>query len=342
MREEALIFRDLSTLCTSRGYVHALAYLCFRDTVIRYTGEMRAEDMENLFSPDRLIRTETSTLIGLMVQQEIDWSLPDSGTVQHYIDETEKLLKELHESMSAPTIEEVRDAIESGDKTNPFEKGSNLREPIFYGGESAYSFQFRDLSVPKYQTDDPWLEGHKGFSIQAARDVVHTINRLGNDKLTDAIGNLEQRDPEEWTFLPCFLFTIDELAKASGIDPSLIERVVHGFVLPAEERNVSFRAIDDFNAVSAMPIIPVGDGRLLLLEQYTLEQSLYESPFYWMCEDRAYRDTALRNRGKFVEAFSLGACPSNAKSVVMATSACGFRNWKSQHMATQLITRTGS
>ena len=38
----------------------------------------------------------------------------------------------------------------------------------------------------------------------------------------------------------------------------------------------------------------------------------------------------------------LGACPSNAKSAVMATSACGSRNWKSQHMATQLITQTGS
>ena len=30
----------------------------------------------------------------------------------------------------------------------------------------------------------------------------------------------------------------------------------------------------------------------------------------------------------------LGACPSNAKSAVMATSTCGSRNWKSQHMAT--------
>ena len=58
MREEALIFRDLSTLCTSRGYVHALAYLCFRDNIIHYADEMRVEDMQHLFSPDRLIRTE--------------------------------------------------------------------------------------------------------------------------------------------------------------------------------------------------------------------------------------------------------------------------------------------
>jgi hypothetical protein len=81
MRDESLIFQDITTLCTSRGYVHALAYLCFRDSVIMYAGEIHAEDMRKLFSPDRLIRTETSTLIGLMVQHEIDWSLPDPQTV---------------------------------------------------------------------------------------------------------------------------------------------------------------------------------------------------------------------------------------------------------------------
>ncbi len=304
MREEAAIFLDLSAICTSPGYVHALAYLCFRDSVVGFSDEMRAEDMNHLFSMERLIRTERSTLLGLMVQQEIEWMLPDAQTIQRYIDETEKLLKELHEGMSAPMFEELRSAIESGKKTNPLGKGSNLREPIFYGGESAYSFQFRDLSVPKYQADDPWLERQKGFTIQNARDVVHALVQLQNGKFTSIMTSLADHTPEEWTFLPCFVFTTDELAEVSGIDRHLIERVVNAFVLPADERNLSFRAIDDFNVVSAMPIIPIGDGHLLVLEQYTLEQSLYESPFFWMWDDLAYRDTALLNRGNFVEDFS--------------------------------------
>jgi hypothetical protein len=127
MPEENAIFRDLSAICTSPGYAHALAYLCFRDSVLRYSDEMSAEDMKHLFSGDQLIRTETSTLIGLMVQQEIEMSLPDAQTTQHYIDETERLLKELHESMLQPTMEDLRDALESGKKANPFEKGSALR-----------------------------------------------------------------------------------------------------------------------------------------------------------------------------------------------------------------------
>jgi hypothetical protein len=116
MREEDAIFRDLSAICTSPGYVHALAYLCFRDSVIRFSDEMRAEDMDHLFSMENLIRTERSTLVGLMVQQEIDWTLPDAHTIRHYIDETERLLRELHECMSEPTIVELRDAFESGKK----------------------------------------------------------------------------------------------------------------------------------------------------------------------------------------------------------------------------------
>ena len=310
MGPEHTIFSDLAAICTSPGYVHALAYLCFRDSVVGYSDDMRAEDLKHLFSMDRLIRTETSTLIGLMAQQEIDSLLPDAQTIQHYIDETERLLKELHEAMSAPAIEELRDALESGKKTNPFEKGSNLREPIFYSGESAYSFQFRDLSVQKYQADDPWLKRQRGFTIQSARDVVHALVKLQNGKFTSSIAGIADRSPDAWTVLPCFVFTTDELAKASGIDHSLIERVVNAFVLPSGERNATFRAINDFNVVSATPIIPLGAGRLLLLEQYTLEQSLYESPFYWMCEDRVYRDTALRNRGRFVESFAVARLES--------------------------------
>ena len=134
--------------------------------------------------------------------------------------------------------------------------------------------------------------------------MVHALVRLQNVKFTSIMADLVDRRPEELSFLPCFVFTIDELATDSGIDRELIERVVNLFVLPGGERNTSFRAIDDFNVVSAMPIISIGDGRLFLLEQYDLEQSLYESPFFWMRDDLPYRETAFRNRGRFVEAFS--------------------------------------
>ena len=57
MRAEQEIFDELAGLCASPGYAHAIAYLCSRDNMIRYSGEMKAEDMQHLFSKSRLIRT---------------------------------------------------------------------------------------------------------------------------------------------------------------------------------------------------------------------------------------------------------------------------------------------
>jgi hypothetical protein len=73
MRKEREVFADLSALCRSAGYIHALAFLCFRDNMVRYSGEMRPVDMRNVFSNQRLIRTETSTLTGLMVQGQVSY-----------------------------------------------------------------------------------------------------------------------------------------------------------------------------------------------------------------------------------------------------------------------------
>jgi hypothetical protein len=72
-RPETEIFADLRSLCTSRGYIHAVAYFCWRDNLIRYGGpQVVAKDLQHQHSQDRLLRTEISTLIGLMVQ----WPAP--------------------------------------------------------------------------------------------------------------------------------------------------------------------------------------------------------------------------------------------------------------------------
>lgn len=170
MREEQEIFDDLAKICASPGYAHAIAYLCFRDNMVGYEGEMTAEDMQHLFSMDRLVRTEISTLIGLLIKGKINYSLPTPVVMQNYLEKTEALLQEMHNSMSAKLAE------------NPLTSGAALREPIFYGGESAYTFQYRDLAIKKYANDDAWLITNKGFSIQQASNVVRAVSEIQNKK----------------------------------------------------------------------------------------------------------------------------------------------------------------
>jgi hypothetical protein len=95
MRKEQEVFDDLATLCGSPGYVHAIAHFSFRDNVVPYVGEMKPEDMQHLFSYTRLIRTEQSILKGLLIKQEIDYTLPSPKVLQEYLAKTESLLEEL-------------------------------------------------------------------------------------------------------------------------------------------------------------------------------------------------------------------------------------------------------
>lgn len=110
VRAEQDIFNDLAALSASPGYAHAIAYLCFRDHVVGYGDTLKAEDCAKLFSFERLIRTEISTLIGLMVQAPYDLTRPDTETLESYIERTEILLKELHDALKEPAKAELRKA----------------------------------------------------------------------------------------------------------------------------------------------------------------------------------------------------------------------------------------
>lgn len=305
MRKEQTIFAELATLCASPGYVHAIAYFCFRDNMIRYSGDMKAEDMQHLFSKSRLIRTETSTLIGLMLKHDIDYSLPSPHILEKYVRTTEALLEEIHHAMSASIWEGFDPAKLVEKDFNPFNNGVALREPIFYGGESAYSFQYRDFSPAKYGRDDPWLVANKGFSIQDARNVVHAISRLQDEKAVTTLRSMREAAPDAWTFLLGDTFSAQEVADHAHMDPVLVERILAVFAVQPDARNEQFTALHDFNIANASPLILTPEGNYLLFHIYSFVEALYESPFYWMGADNAYVSTAMQNRGLFTEQFAV-------------------------------------
>jgi hypothetical protein len=305
VRPEQVIFDDLAELCISSGYVHAIAYLHFRDNLIWYSGEMKAEDMQHLFSKNRLIRTETSTLIGLMLKRDIDYGLPEPQTLEQYIKTSEALLEEIHHSLSAPFWAQLHPTKIADKDFNPFTTGAFLREPIFYGGESAYSFQYRDFSPAKYGRDDQWLVANKGFTIQNARNVVYAISRLQDEKAVATLRSMRKSVSDAGTFLPGNMFTVQEVAEYTHMDSELVERILAAFAVPYGVYNEQFATLHDFNIANACPLIRIPDGSYLLFHIYSLVEALYEAPFYWMGADKAYVSTAMKNRGLFTEQFAL-------------------------------------
>ncbi|MBT3315463.1 MAG: prepilin peptidase [Anaerolineae bacterium] len=303
IREEQQVFSELGVLCTLPGYVHAIAHFCFRDNAIPFSEKMTADDVLPFYSWDKLVRTEISTLIGLMLKTEIDTILPSPSVIQAYLDRTEDLLEELHYSMMKPVMEKIDFTKAISEEYNPFFSGGALREPIFYSGESAYDFQYRDISTWKYKKDDQWLIANKGFSIQHVKVIWDAIKKYQNKKVLITLEKAVGQNPNEWTMLPTYTFTLEEIAIEADIDLSIVSAVIKSFAIPNGEQNKGFQTLSDFNVVNAYPIIPL-ENEYLLYQHYSLSQAFYETPFYWFSESENYFDIAMKNRGEFTEEFT--------------------------------------
>lgn len=303
-RSEQDIFCDLAKLCIQPGYVHALAAVCYQENFIFFTKAVTEADLDKMYSTSRLIRTEINTLVGLMVKSDIDWTIPLPHTLQGYIDRSRALLEELHHCLSRVANPIDVDEPEGFSPREFLGRGEFLREPIFYGGESAYDFQYLELAPKKYAADAAWLEDHVGFSIEDARIVASAIGTVQSDHLEAFRASLGLLRPEEWTVLPVFATHPTELAQRGGMEVELVERVLKAFTLPDQERNDEFHSLHDFNAVSATPLIRMPDGEYLSLQSYALAEAIYDTPFYWMWSDEAYRPNLTKHRGEFAEHFT--------------------------------------
>lgn len=301
-REESQILEDLTTLAGSPGFVYAVANICHRDNVIHIKGKLKPSDMDRLFSSERLIRTELTTLIGLMVKKPLDLSPQSTDAIEGYVKCTDALLLELHNSMSYPMFASMFEAVKAGGTPpNPWQ-GTGMREPIFYGTESAYAFQYRDLGPEKYGADDAWMFTNMRFTSSQARTIAKTMCALMNDKGSRLLADSRTTNVSPATWLPAFEFSLDEVTFHSGIEKEVVEAFFRAFLFAGD--NSGFKEVGDFNEVAARPLLPTDRGTVLLFSHYAIYEALYESPFFWMLDDKAYRPTAAKHRGAFTEQFA--------------------------------------
>jgi hypothetical protein len=298
-QSEREVFADLAALCTSPGYVHALSFLAFRDNYIRYSDELKAEDMMHMFSPQRLLRSEMTTLIGLVMRGAIRFDLPAPSVVQEYVDRTDALLLELHHAMFGGSSFDEDSTAAGMDQEAP----SLMREVIFYSGESAYVFQYRDLCVKKYAKDEEWVTKNKGFTMIEARSVFSAVKEIQTRKLSERLGSLKSVPLEQWSLMPAFLFTTREVSDLSGVSATRVESVLSAFTAPVDETNPTFRSLHDFNVANSTPLLRSPNDEFLLFSPYSLGEAMYDSPFYWMNLDKSYVSTAMAHRGQYTEEF---------------------------------------
>lgn len=303
-RSEAEIFNELEQLCGSPGYIHVYAALVVQNTFVRYAEKIKGEDFHESFRKEHLIRTELSTLLGLMVKHKIDFTVVTQEQMSQLGARTLYLLEELHASLSGPMrVPHEAASVENFENLN-FTRGAMLREPIFYTGESAYASQYRDFAPRKYRADEQWIQSNRAFTIAQAAKVGRAILALQQDHIGELYNGLRSGVPENFTFLPGFSFTAQNLLEPTGESETTIINVLNAFSIADADRNHTFRTLNDFNLANAQPIIRRDAGTYILFQAYSFYEALYESPFYWMLQDASYKDTAFKHRGEFTEEFS--------------------------------------
>jgi hypothetical protein len=97
-----------------------------------------------------------------------DFEPLDRNLVEQSIAKTRRLCEEIYWAMAKPMMAAMQARFEGRADADfdPTASGAAMREAIFYGGESAYAFQYRDFAPARYAADEPWIvaEGDQGYT----------------------------------------------------------------------------------------------------------------------------------------------------------------------------------
>lgn len=303
-RSEAEVFADLEALCQRPGYARVIARMCLLDNMISYSGEATAEDMLKLYDPARLLRNEMNVCIGLWAKGARDFEPLDLVVVEQLIKTTRSLCEEIHWAMSEPMMAAMRARIlgNSEADSDPMASGATMREAIFYGGESAYPFQYRDFSSKRYAADEPWIVANKGFSMKDAAQVARAVSRTIDARASQALSHSRGDLATIGDALELYTFSAEEVGVAARLPAETCERVLAAFACSEAERNAQFTKVDARNMAAILPVMR-RDDRYVVFNVVDLYEALYQAPYFWMLADKSYK-LATNHRGDFTEEFA--------------------------------------
>lgn len=295
------ILSELEAIASTQGFLYSLAAMLRDDLFID------PADAADIDWHKKLSFQEFTLLLGLMVKHPISLELPTPDQMQKDVKRVYSLFKELHQTHTEVFIKRIKQQLKTNAQENPTEEnrgrelkeffgsGEMMLEPMFYGGSGAYDFQYLELAPKKYANDSVWIQLNKGLSIERAVAVAMKLKELEQERIHNSN---EPANFEEFCkqILNIFRFTKEDI----GIEADA-QSFLDAFTLEPGKVNQNFVQIGQYNVVSSHPIVRLDDGSYFLPITFTLAQSIYESPFYWMGNDKAYEDTSFKNRGATTE-----------------------------------------
>lgn len=299
VRDQTTILKNIQELCATSGYIHVLSYLSLYSFFLitdkpTINSEVISSQINN---PERLVKNEFSLLLGFTIKKKISFGPISNDIFKRLVQETLDLLKELHQCLFQPCSEQLSSAIKetNNEHNNISLVGTQYSEPIFYSGDTAYSHQYQKLSAQRYEKDNDWLKKNKGFIISEAVEIFQIIIK----KIPHRLVSLKTRKIENT--IEFFEFNINDIIMTSKISSQKIYNIINAFTQPRSPTNANFNNLYDENIADFFPIIQKEKNIYILFDSYNFSEKLYESPFYWMNKDIAYKAIADKHRGEFTE-----------------------------------------
>ncbi len=157
----------------------------------------------------------------------------------------------------------------------------------------------------KQNHSEDWEEEVK--EIIPAMEFYQYVNLLfDDDQLKRNSVDFEAISEESWNRFYNGLLDLFIIKKEDFDSDMRIESFINNFSLHIDRPglNSQFNSIGSFNLFSAKPIIQIDNDKYFVPSTYSVFESCYESPYYWMQLDSAYKDQLAVNRGKSAEELS--------------------------------------
>ena len=299
-RKDTDILANLEELSQETGFIYSFLLMVGRCLW------MSPDEVADVNWTERPNQAELSLLLGLLVKHPFRLDeVPSEEAILEQAQRATALLRELQLFLSLPILsrnsQEADSQVQVPDLLQKYEdwmnSGKGMVEPIFYGGEGAYDFQYLEMAPKKYAADEQWIQAHKGASIEAFVNITKDLEQLALERLRNIEPGIAI-DEECKSILSATTFGLEDLPMKSR---QSLEHFIEAFSFAPGAINQEFSTTADYNAVHSRPVMALGNGQYCIPIFPNLPKAIYDSPYYWMIEDDHYRDTAMSNRGAATE-----------------------------------------
>ncbi|UTA66482.1 hypothetical protein [Emticicia sp. 21SJ11W-3] len=184
MKNTEEVLSELKDLIQTDGYIYSLCLILFEDF------HFNLDKIHEVNHKSKLSNKECTLILGFLVQDEINFTIPESFEVLlNHKEKTYTLMKELQDSLNFTKMNKLREIFtkfESGeeiesyknDKIDFFIKDRGMIEPTFYSGDGVYDFQYLENLERKYKFDLDWLLENRNFEVNIVRNIVNQIKKI--------------------------------------------------------------------------------------------------------------------------------------------------------------------